>query len=108
MPDIHPAPAPQCRIAADHPCLAGHFPGAPIVPAVVLLERVGEALRDRLNDRMANCIVRAKFLHPLHPEEIATFDFQVDADATRARFQCRVESRVIARGELAVIPVAHG
>ncbi len=28
-------------IPADHPSLPGHFPGRPIVPAVVILDEVG-------------------------------------------------------------------
>jgi 3-hydroxymyristoyl/3-hydroxydecanoyl-(acyl carrier protein) dehydratase len=31
-------------IAAEHPALAGHFPGSPIVPGVVLLDEMVRAL----------------------------------------------------------------
>ena len=31
-------------IDPDHPCLPGHFPGRPVVPGVVVLDRVVEAL----------------------------------------------------------------
>ena len=34
----------QFVIAADHPSLPGHFPGQPVVPGVVVLERVLEAI----------------------------------------------------------------
>ena len=34
----------QFSIPHDHPSLPGHFPGRPIVPGVVMLERVLEAI----------------------------------------------------------------
>ncbi len=53
-------------IAADHPALPGHFPGAPVVPGVLLL---AEGLR-QLEMLVAapircRCIESAKFLRPV-------------------------------------------
>ena len=53
-----------------HPALPGHFPGNPVVPAVVLLERVAEAIESTLGPRAR--LIRlpsVKFLAPLAPGE---------------------------------------
>lgn len=36
----------------DHPCLPGHFPGRPVVPGVVVLDHVLQAVEA--------CMVRAR------------------------------------------------
>jgi 3-hydroxymyristoyl/3-hydroxydecanoyl-(acyl carrier protein) dehydratase len=57
-------------IDATHPALPGHFPGRPVVPAVVLLERVAQAIESALGTQAR--LVRlpsVKFLAPLAPGE---------------------------------------
>lgn len=57
-------------IEPEHPALAGHFPGNPIVPAVVLLERVAAAIESAIGPqaRMLRLPV-VKFVAPLAPGE---------------------------------------
>jgi len=58
------------KIPHNHPCLAGHFPGHPIVPGVVLLDAVLVTLAEQ-----AGGVVRVtglpsvKFLAPLQPDQ---------------------------------------
>lgn len=88
---------PLC-IDATHPALAGHFPGNPVVPGVVLLERVAAALRDWRGVGVAS--LDAKFVQPLLPGESAVIELQ--GDATRVRFAVlRDDGVALARGTLA-------
>lgn len=53
-----------------HPALPGHFPGDPVVPAVVLLERVADAIESALGPQAR--LIRlpsVKFFAPLAPGE---------------------------------------
>lgn len=51
----------------DHPALAGHFPGRPIVPGVVLLDRVLHLARQVRPQATGWAIAQAKFLRPVGP-----------------------------------------
>ena len=88
------------RIAAAHPSLAGHFPGHPVVPGVVLLQRVAAALRQWRGLPMAG--FDAKFLALLLPEQDATIELQ--ADAARVRFAIRRDATLLARGSVECAP----
>ena len=85
------------QIDAAHPALAGHFPGNPLVPGVVVLERVAAALRAWRGERIEK--LDAKFVQPLLPGEDAMIELR--ADAGRIRFAVRrVDGVPLARGTL--------
>jgi 3-hydroxyacyl-[acyl-carrier-protein] dehydratase len=83
-------------IRADHPSLPGHFPGNPIVPGVVLLDRVAAAAERRYGMTVA-ALVQAKFLAPLLPGEEAAIDLEPAGD--RLRFRVTRDATVLAAGE---------
>jgi len=60
-------------IAAEHPALAGHFPGSPIVPGVVLLDEMVRALEGEGALAAGRWrIGAAKFVRPVRPGELLT------------------------------------
>ena len=82
-------------VPADHPSLPGHFPGSPLVPGVVLLEQVAQALRAWRGQRLAR-VLEAKFLAPLLPDEQASLEL-IEAGG-RVRFEIRRDGALLARG----------
>jgi len=87
----------------DDPCLAGHFPGRPLVPGVVLLERVLAAVESAHGPLGPLRLPQVKFLRPLSPGQTA--EVVLEGAAPRWRFEVRGEAGVLARGE--VQAVAH-
>jgi 3-hydroxymyristoyl/3-hydroxydecanoyl-(acyl carrier protein) dehydratase len=90
-------------IRANHPTLPGHFPGAPLVPGVVILDEVLEALIEWRQDSQLTGIRIVKFLAPLPPEQAFTISLSArNEDAAKVNFCCRAEDRVIVEGQLEV------
>jgi len=83
------------RIDADHPSLPGHFPGDPIVPGVVLLDRVAAAIER--DGGVLRRIHSVKFLAPLRPGEQAALTLQ--RDGARVRFRIERDGVAILGGE---------
>ncbi len=84
-------------IPAEHPALPGHFPGRPIVPGVVLLDHVLEALLAQHPGRTAAGLPSVKFLHPVQPGDCV--DILAGAEHQgRIPFVCRVQGGDVVRG----------
>lgn len=84
------------RVGAEHPALPGHFPGAPLVPGVLLLEQVALALRTWRGQRLGR-VLDAKFTAPLLPDETAQLHLTA-MDGSRIRFEIRRDGMLLARG----------
>jgi 3-hydroxyacyl-[acyl-carrier-protein] dehydratase len=90
-------------IRAEHPSLPGHFPGAPLVPGVLILDEVLTALVEWREDCHLTAIRAVKFLVPLKPEQPFTISFSTGKDGTgEVNFCCRIEDCVIVEGRLEV------
>jgi 3-hydroxyacyl-[acyl-carrier-protein] dehydratase len=93
-----------CRaIRADHPSLAGHFPGAPIVPGVVILDEVAAALAQWRKECQLTGIPAVKFLLPLKPEQPFTISLTPAKGAKAVvDFCCRTDGHMIVEGRLEI------
>jgi 3-hydroxyacyl-[acyl-carrier-protein] dehydratase len=89
------------QISAEHPSLPGHFPDAPIVPGVVILDEVLAALAEWRDDSQVAVLRAVKFLVPLKPEQPFTVRLSAEKrSGGEVDFCCRVEHRVIVEGRL--------
>jgi 3-hydroxyacyl-[acyl-carrier-protein] dehydratase len=85
-------------VAADHPAYAGHFPGQPIVPGVVLLDETLHALAVRQGLAVsAGQIKSAKFPSPVRPGEALRLNY-VSTAAGVFHFEVMAGERVAASG----------
>lgn len=86
-------------IAADHPSLPGHFPGRPLVPGVVMLDRVLDAIEAHAGVGLGVLqLPQVKFLQPLLPAEAARVE--IDGEAPRWRFKVWRDDTLLASGEV--------
>ena len=88
----------QFIIPADHPSLPGHFPGRPIVPGVVLLDRVIEAIEAGHGPLPPLRLPQVKFLKPLLPDETASVELL--GETPRWRFRIVRDDELLASGEI--------
>lgn len=86
MNDIHT----HTCVPPDHPSLAGHFPGRPIVPGVVLLDLVLEAIRQNSEHAVElHSIASTKFLHAVAPDTRVDMHIRFLPDEQPGRLKAR-------------------
>jgi len=92
------------RVAIDHPAFAGHFPGMPILPGVVLLDEALHAIEVDLDlDLRQWQIAAAKFLEFVRPGEALTIE-HTSPESGLIRFTVRVAERPALTGTLSLAP----
>jgi 3-hydroxyacyl-[acyl-carrier-protein] dehydratase len=106
-------------IESDHPALAGHFPGFPVVPGVVLLDETLHAIdRELQAERAAQQaaatdatpaslwhIGTVKFHRAVRPGEALQLEYDLQPDG-RARFELRAADALVASGTIERRPAA--
>lgn len=97
------------RVPGDHAAFPGHFPGRPIVPGVLLLNRAMHGICEALALPEAPCAVAAcKFLSPAGPDERLRIAYRQEASGAVA-FEIEAgqgNARLVASGKL-VWPAAR-
>ncbi len=86
-------------IEADHPSFAGHFPGNPLLPGAVLLQKLQDLLEQALPGRQLVQFNSAKFLAPIPPGSELTINWQSPPEEGQAVLKVRLQA--LLEGEIA-------
>ncbi len=91
-------------ISAEHPAFAGHFPGAPVLPGVLLLDEILRVLEPGLGAAPLQWrIASAKFLKPVGPGEELTVEHEALPNGS-VRFSVLSAGTLVASGTLLRAP----
>ena len=88
------------QVPVDHAAFAGHFPGTPILPGVVLLDVTLNIMAETYRLALDQCeIGSVKFLRPVTPGDTLDFHHERLASGT-IRFEIRSAETLVASGTI--------
>jgi 3-hydroxymyristoyl/3-hydroxydecanoyl-(acyl carrier protein) dehydratase len=91
-------------VPPEHPALAGHFPGTPILPGIVLLDVALHSIAEARGIALDLCeISSVKFLSPANAGDELEIQHSL-SDSGTIRFEIMAGARKIASGS--IVPVA--
>lgn len=93
-------------VPREHPSYAGHFPGQPIVPGVVLLDLVLQALHEHAPAATGDGlqIPVCKFVQAVRPGAVLELSLQPAASAGLWNFRLQQSHQLVASGSLRTGP----
>ena len=93
-------------IDPQQPVFAGHFPGNPIMPGVLVLGLLKSLLADHLgNPVQIAAIKRQKFIRPVLPANTLTITvskLEIDGDFIDLQYQASVAEGPVAKGSISI------
>lgn len=88
-------------IDASHPCLVGHFPNNPIVPAVILIDHIIQGVHKQFPTINIHNITQLKFIQPLKPEQQAQVII-TEKSLHVLHVRIEVEQQIFVKGEMQI------
>lgn len=88
-------------ISGVHPALAGHFPGHPVVPGVVIIDEITHQLSIIEPLIKIDGIPQVKFLIPLKPDTVVDVTI-IKKNPFIYQFTCSSSEGVIANGQFRI------